>query len=264
MSGLSPQFILRAALSKELKRVTKEYGEKLAKGERVYRHDTPESHKLSGESEIENLTWYPDYAEPGYSLSHGEKGILAADWNYFPRDVDKLLERAGFEVEWSDEWTDCSECGKAIRTSPDSYDFQKYWVWQEDECVCLNCVDWPEYLKSIEDDASKAVVRECDPSKFGYVRVSQEREYENGWHPGQTDSPRVILDALHEKGEDRIIFRIPETSQFYIEFETWQRAPTLDNVMEYCKHATADNLITDDDWDSGIQILENLQRERKK
>jgi hypothetical protein len=225
-SGLSPQFILRASLARKLKEVAKENAEAVAKGETIYRHNSVDSMKDSGESEIDSLTWYPDYAEPGYSLRHGEKGILAADWNYFHHRVDDLLEQAGFEVEWSDEWTACDDCGKAVRTSGDCYAWQRFYAMtRQDGCetLCFNCVDWKEYLRELEDNAPMAVPRRCNPAEHGYVRVSQPREYANGWHAGMNDNPKAILSALHAKGEDRIIFRIPEISQFYIEFETWQR-----------------------------------------
>ena len=76
-----------------------------------------------------------EYAEPGYSA--GEKGILFADWNskgcwdkdkneyvevdtFMPR-LAKVAEHAGYEIEWSDEWGNCSDCQKAFRVNADSY-----------------------------------------------------------------------------------------------------------------------------------------------
>jgi hypothetical protein len=262
-SGLSPQFILKASLARKLKEVAQENAEAIANGETIYRHNSVESMKAGGESEIENLTWYQDYAEPGYSKRHDAKGILAANWNYFHRGVDDLLERAGFEVEWSDEWTACAECGKAVRTSGDCYAWQRFYILHEDsgDIICLNCIDWKEYLLTIEDRAGAAVQRQCNPAEHGYMRVSAPRAYENGWHEGMNDNPKAILAKLHAKGEDRIIFRIPETSQFYIEFETWQRAPSLESILFYSKLASADDFITDDNWDRAIEILESLQKD---
>jgi hypothetical protein len=263
-SGLSPQFILRASLARKLKEVAKENAEALANGETIYRHNSVDGVRSSGELEIENLTWYQDYAEPGYSLRHDAKGILAANWNYFHRGVDDLLERAGFETEWSDEWTACDDCGKAVRTSGDCYSWQRFYAMtgrHECDTICFNCIDWKDYLKEVEDNASMAVPRRCNPAEHGYVRVSQPREYENGWREGMHDNPKAILAKLHAKGEDRIIFRIPETSQFYIKFETWQRAPSLESILFYCKLASADDFITDDNWDKAIKILESLQKD---
>lgn len=205
-SGLSPQFILKASLCRE-----------------PHCASEPEW-KTRAISEIENLGWYPGYAEPGYT--DPPKGVLLANWNYFPSRIDDTLTRAGFDIEWSDEWSTCDNCGKLIRTSPNGYDWQPYSVMMNDcDLVCLRCVDWAEYLESIEDNPSSAVMRKCDPSKYGYQLVSEPRQYQNGLHTGMDDNPRQILKALHAAGKTGIIFRIPETSQFYIEFETWERIP---------------------------------------
>jgi hypothetical protein len=192
---------------------------------------TADAQKRSGESEIENLDWAEEYAEPGYQAEL--RGVLLADWNYFTRDVTDVLQRAGFACEWNDEWSKCEDCGKLVRTSGDSYGWQPYYVLQNDcEIVCLDCVDWADYLESCEDNAHKAVMRACDPSKYGYQLLSEPGEYENGLHQEQDDNPVTILRALQEKGEKGIVFRVPETSQFYITFEVWARGVTIERVME--------------------------------
>lgn len=179
-------------------------------------------------SEVENLSFASAYAEPGYT--DPPKGIAFANWNSLPRGLNDILERAGYAVEWSDEWTTCEDCGKAIRTSPDSYSYQPYSVLVDDcSIVCLACIDWTDYLESIEDNPDRAVVRNCNPADYGYRLLSGSAEYENGFHPGQNDRPADILKALHAKGHKRIVFRIPETSQFYITFETWQKIEDEDD-----------------------------------
>jgi len=201
---MTPQYILKASLCREPNCASES------------------NWKRTAESEIENLDWASDYAEPGYTA--GPKGILTANWNYFPSNIDQILERAGYSTEWSDEWTTCDDCGKLVRTSPDGYSWQRSFVMMNEcETVCLDCVDWAEYLKSIEDASSHAVMRACDPSKYGYTRISEPAEYEHGFHPGQNDDPKTILASLHEQDKYNIVFRIPETSQFYITFEVWQR-----------------------------------------
>lgn len=175
-------------------------------------------------SEIENMNYAQAYAEPGYS--DPEKGILFADWNIFPRGVDSILEAYGYAIEWQDEWTTCGNCSKAVRTSADSYDWQPSYTLADGELTCNECQDWPAYLESIEDNANSACVAACDPSEHGYERISDKAEYENGWHEGMNDDPRKILKALQAKGYEHIVFRISETSQFYITFEVWQRKDT--------------------------------------
>lgn len=195
---------------------------------------TPERLADRQESELENMNWSREYAERGYTQP--SKGILFANWNVFSKDLDGLLERYGYSVEWSDEWSTCADCGKAVRTSEDSYQWQPYYVMMQDcELICLDCVNWADYLESIEDKASKAVFSACNPAEYGYELVSQPHEYENGFHVGQNDKPADILKRLHAQGKRGIVFRIPETSQFYITFETWQR---IVEVEEEDTHAS--------------------------
>lgn len=176
------------------------------------------------EEQLSNMTMAPGYAEPGYADTE-VKAVLMANWNCFSRYAVDALENAGYAVEWSDEWTTCIECYKAIRTKGDSYEWQPYHVFIEGEGeVCLDCLNWQDYLESIEDNPDTAVMRQCNPADYGYRPVSKPEEYEAGMHPGQDDNPREILKQYQKQGLNRLVFRIPETSQFYIRFEVWQYA----------------------------------------
>jgi len=173
-------------------------------------------------SEIDNVTWAPGYAEKGYD--DPKRGVLFANWNYFARGLDSILERAGYAIEWSDEWATCADCNRAVRTSGDSYFWQPSYIWQNDcEIVCHDCADWASYLETIEDDPNKACMASIDPSVYGYVLISERNEFETGFHPGQTDDPSKVLAALRAKGHDRIVFRLSETSQFYSRWEVYKR-----------------------------------------
>ena len=71
-------------------------------------------------------------AEPGYD----DKPVLLANWNHVPNVVFDRLEALGYACEWYDAWATCSECGKAVRTSPNSYSWQKaYWDTEDVEFV---------------------------------------------------------------------------------------------------------------------------------
>src|SRR5262249_8844341 len=126
-------------------------------------------------------------------------------------------------LEWSDEWTTCSNCNKALRTSPDSYDWQPAYTHDDSGIYCFECTDWQQYLESLKDNPNSACFARCNPAAYGYVRLSDAGQYESGFHTGQNDNPQQILADLHKQGKRHIIFRIPETSQFYIRFEVWQR-----------------------------------------
>ena len=109
---------------------------------------------------LEDGSWDIEYASE-YASGHDapKRGILFADWNdetrrgtdeerrrheYWPvvsrfrsRFAD-ILERAGFACEWSDEWTIC-ECGKAVRTQPDGWDWRPQFVVKDGRIECHEC-----------------------------------------------------------------------------------------------------------------------------
>ena len=181
------------------------------------------------QSEVDNMGYAPAYAEPGYS--DPARGILFADWNKFPRGFDQILEYAGYAVEWADEWGTCESCNKAIRTSPDSYDWSQAYADVGDDCaiLCGDCIvdDPAEYLKEITGDPDRcvthAMARRIDLESAGYTRYSAPAEYETGFHPGQTDDPRKVAEQIAARGIDsaRILFVQAEQSQFYIRWEVW-------------------------------------------
>jgi len=212
-SGLSLQFIMRASLARHIK----EIGEQAA--------DTPywqtaDAQLAAGRSEIDNLTWYADYAERGYTC--GARGVLSADWNYFTRDVDTLLERAGFSVEWSDEWTMCDECNRAVRTSPDSHGYQPYYVIQHSSIVCLDCLDWTEYLESIEDggENNALVPDQCELAEHGYSLIASA--------PSHVMRPAALRAEQAEQGNKHLVMRQMD----WYTSEVWQRDITLARVVD--------------------------------
>lgn len=162
--------------------------------------------------------------EPGYD----DKPVLLANWNHVPPHVFDKLEELGYSCEWSDEWATCCECGKAVRTSPNSYDWQpSYIIMHECELLCLECADPDEYYESIENTPSKAASNgfayKYPIEDYGYTQVNDDA-YTNGFHPGQNDDPKKILsDLLSNDPAGRYIFTLDYTSQFEIGFSVYRK-----------------------------------------
>ena len=176
------------------------------------------------------------YAEPGYD---GDL-VAVGNWNNvdrydsvekkrvevsnFPERVGKILEKLGFETEWSDEWTSCHDCGKLVRTSPDSYSWTpSYAIVNECELLCHECIadDPTSYLEDHEDNPNTAItIDDIDPADYGYTKINEDR-YEAGWRSGQTDDPKEIAKALAEEGWTRIIFKITGQGQFDTKFDVY-------------------------------------------
>jgi hypothetical protein len=81
------------------------------------------------------------YSEPGYD--DAERGVYFGDWNGKGGDeLVKIIEASGAAIEWSDEWTICADCCKAVRCSPDSYCWTRSYVLVNDcEIVCHECME---------------------------------------------------------------------------------------------------------------------------
>jgi len=174
---------------------------------------------------IENTGYSAEYAEPGYDTP--KRGILFNNWNFFPSRVTDLLEKYGFAIEWEDEWSTCQDCGKAVRTSPDSYGWQpSYFILNECELFCRDCAPMDEYLESLEDNPRRALNDHINPANYGYIKL--EGEFENGFHPGQNDNPKDIYARLHAQGHKRLLFNIDSVGQFDMQFSIWKKDEETD------------------------------------
>lgn len=194
-----------------------------------------EVNEQGGETWKIDLRWYKEYAD---SRDAGERGVLSANWNHVSREVQSLLERAGYTLDWCDAVSECSGCYKAIETQPTHYGWRPSYHTDEDGIWCENCtVDAPEaLLEDLRGNPHKALTLDgIDLHDHGYVRV--EREFENGWHPGQDDSPKAIAAALQARGIDDFIFTLDDVGQFDARFSVWVKredAPAAAGVEGKC------------------------------
>lgn len=187
-------------------------------------------------SRLENMGWSREYAEPGYTTPANGAGIYFSNWNAAgPYDkpgerdntmgrVANLLEKVGADIQWEDEWTTCSQCGRAVRTQQDSYGWKRSFVEGDGELACLRCVEEdPEpYLEEFEGKSNRAwTLDSIDPAEHGYVLI--EDGFENGWHPGQNDNPQEIADKLRAQGIERFLFVVDSVGQFDLGFSVWRK-----------------------------------------
>lgn len=186
-----------------------------------------------GAHRIEDFQIYTrGYAEPGYD---GEVIVLgnfnkitrwkdgqSQDIDDTPCRVSDLLEKAGADIQWSDEWTFCGDCGKLVRTSADSYSWKRSYVELDGDIRCCECVekDPEEYLASQENNGGSCVTLDgIDLGEHGYNQAFAGLQ--NGLHDGMADDPKFIARNLNDAGITRFLFKLDDPSQFYIEFSLW-------------------------------------------
>ena len=139
-----------------------------------------------------------------------------------PSRLFNALEWLGAECEWSDEWSQCAECYRAIRTEPDCYSFTLGAVWVDDEgYVCEECAlaDPEYYLVDYVNAPDRALtwLGRTELERLGYVQweASDPHQYETGWYPGQTDDPANVLLSIQEQFPwSETVFLIDSVGQF--------------------------------------------------
>lgn len=193
---------------------------------------------------IESWQTYPGYAREGdddvevvvlgnYNNPYQKPDTRAGEFEYteagyiIKKVQDIISAMYKVEFEWEDEWTNCQECNRVVRTSADSWGWEAYFVILRDsELYCIDCVKKSRDL--LEDtvaecrNSSKKGMKKfwgIDVSGFGYRKVLGT-DFEAGLHPGQNDNPRAILSAMRGKGF-YCLFEIDDVRQFDMDFSLY-------------------------------------------
>lgn len=164
------------------------------------------------------------YGEPGYQ--DPEKGVILANWNDVPSGLAEWLEKCGFSLEWSDEWTIDYANNKAYRTSPDSYLWQSSIAYTNDGELLTPDDDasaWiDEFAMSDRGHPCRVLpsrITEQELTELGFVLFVDECE--TGFHHGQTDRPEPIAKRAFSEGASRVVFRLTDSGQFDIKWQCW-------------------------------------------
>ena len=183
------------------------------------------------------IRWYDKMCEPGYAKEGAV--YLLGNWNNHDQDFQEWLEKEKkAELLWEDEWDSCENCGGLIRNTHDSYSWKLYGL--RHDCggiTCGDCLkkDLPAYFKLLEGKSTKAVMLDVDPTQHGYVLVNKSDRYgdrfQNGWHPGQTDSPDTMSKALRLTGISRFLWRVPSVGQFDVDFVLYLHEDEKDKLQ---------------------------------
>lgn len=206
------------------------------------------------------ITSSHDYAEPSYDLE-GKIGILFGNWNKVPDKLYNALE-VKWQLEWEDEWTTCSECGRAIRTNPDSYHWQGSFWMGDGEIICLDCIDWDYVLDDYTNHPKRALTwplldgigGEDGLKEHGWIKYN-EVEFENGFFPGQNADPHAIYKKLRSEGHEKVLFAMTDQGQFDIAFDVYVEDKKEDEEVEDKKEDEESEVDENSEDDLGKNIL---------
>jgi hypothetical protein len=200
--------------------------------------------------------WADTYGEPGY---HSEGPIMLGDWwcrcndnpddppsadwldtgkrplhdvmHRFP-EVAAVLEAAGAEAVWYDEWMVDYETSKAYRTQPDSYSWQPSVIYTEDGEPMTPDTDIEEWIEWAADNHRHAlpdtIVSDGDLVGAGFVEYNRDR-YESGWYGTEDDPEKIAEEVRKWHGPCTVVFKLSGVEQFRVTFDVWYRPEEEDD-----------------------------------
>jgi len=192
--------------------------------------------KLSKEELWENLLKYFDKHGICYDyylgiaeIDYENKPLLCLNWNEVPDNLMEWVEKT-FDIigHWEDDWTSCSDCGKAIRIVPDSYGWEPSFIDLGGDYICRECIDINDAIEYYNNCTNRAlpdwILSGIEKEGFHCVEDICQI-YESGFHSYQTDTPEKALEQCYEIfGKDDFLnkfdylFIITDRSQFSIGF----------------------------------------------
>lgn len=183
---------------------------------------------------------YVGTIEPGYGDDNTV--LVAGDWNSkrrynepptwaseHPIRLGNALESVGAELIWLDEWTQCSNCYRAVRTEPNSYTWTPSYIWVDNyEIVCAECVceDVESYLEEFINNPKNAFPFDVSFSELGFETWEPHNPhvFETGWYPGQDDKPEDVLEVIHRFFPDaEVVFSTDSVGQFDMRWSAYFR-----------------------------------------
>ena len=189
--------------------------------------DNPENFELEKQISdlFENgtLDFYHKWAKFNHGCADNPKSIFVANWNDTPDGLDTAIEKAGYDIEWSDEVASCDGCNNLLETNPSHYGWQPSYYLGDEGFLCFECLDPEEMYNEFEGKVKRAVsshiVEEFPPVDYGYILI--DREFESGFHPGQNDDPADVAKFLRNNQIKRFFFAISAVGQFDLSFQIW-------------------------------------------
>lgn len=129
---------------------------------------------------------------------------------------------------FSDSYNICSECGKLIRTEPDSYSWEPDFFVNDGELVCGDDVrDDPDaYLETLYNNPKMAntILTDSDLRNLGFELIKDG--YESGMYDRHDDPEEILEKAMEEHPGMTFVFSISSNGQFATRFELWGKEDT--------------------------------------
>lgn len=130
---------------------------------------------------------------------------------------------------FSDEYITCSNCYRAIGTTPGYYGDKPRYATVNNDILCGDCITTQyeeEYIESATNKPTNAIntsiISEDGLAELGWKKLS--KVYNAGIREGNNDDPKKIFNKYKSKF-DEILFTY-ESGQFDLDFWMWIRKPS--------------------------------------
>lgn len=174
---------------------------------------------------------YHGVSESVYDDSYAIVGNWNKNDDFTTKWIEEVLE---IQVLWSDEWSTCGHCYKAVKHN---------YMWLSDcEIICINCleVNWDDWgedailtYAEIADGHTPADLK-AFPSRLtdklelsGFLCLNDEDACEvnrTGLHVGDNDDPQDTLKQVSKEFPDaEVIFVVTSSDMFTICWATYVR-----------------------------------------
>ncbi|MDD5527068.1 MAG: hypothetical protein PHE11_06685 [Candidatus Omnitrophica bacterium] len=176
------------------------------------------------------ITYYNEYGRDAFQemrFGQDEHGNpTSTTKGYAPYEVPEgLIELDDIILNgFDDEYMTCSECGKAIKTTPSYFagDKPRYAILDCDifcgDCIATNHEEEyiDERINSAKNAINTSIISEDRLTELGWKKM--KTRFESGLHERQNDKPKDVLEKF---GKHRDVLFTYETGQFDINFWAW-------------------------------------------
>jgi hypothetical protein len=167
------------------------------------------------------ITYYNEYGNAAFQRMRFSTN------GHAPYTVPEGLFELDDVIEWgfSDEHITCSNCHKAIATTPSYYGHKPRYAIVNDECLCGDCIvnDFEEeYLETTINNPTKAIntaiISEDRLEELGWKKLS--KTYNAGIREGNNDDPKKVFNRYKNRIMSDLLFTY-ESGQFDLDFWLW-------------------------------------------
>jgi hypothetical protein len=147
------------------------------------------------------------------------------------QDIEEVIKEIVGETGFVDSYARCSNCGKILRSSPDSYGWTPDYTDIDGEYYCQDCTLVDEVLENYACTLKSLPSFVRAMAKEEGTIVEMKLDWENGFHHGMDDSPEKIVNWLKEHDIEKWWWNV-RPSQFNVDFSLLLQTEDIEKLAK--------------------------------